>query len=105
MRKSIGAIVVIAALSLTAVAQARTLPVSVAVKLTKQLAAQQFDKRDIVHQHLSPAHRVSPGRIVFRYNDRARNGQVCQANVVVRFKSRTSNTAVAFFRDINCRVP
>lgn len=89
---------IVAALAWCAPASANVLPLKTAKQVAKRLAAKQIRTRQIVSVHISSAKRVSPREIKFAYDDRSASNVFCTSVIVVKLKSRNSNTAVGTFQ-------
>jgi hypothetical protein len=78
-----------------------------AIKLATRLVKQQLTnkKRGLVEARISAPAKTKAGAWQFLYDDLAKNGDVCTAKVLVKFKSATSTTLVASFTGSNCQNP
>jgi hypothetical protein len=80
---------------------------AVAVKLATSLLKKQLkdNNRQLVEARLSEPVKTRKGAWQFLYDDLAKNGDICTAALVVKFKSPASNTVVASFVRSNCENP
>jgi hypothetical protein len=91
----------------TAGAAARAPKRAEAIKLATRLVKQQVKnkKRGLVEARISDPVKTKAGAWSFLYDDLAKNGDVCTATVLVKFKSSTSSTINASFTNANCENP
>ena len=109
MRKQLIAVVIalVASLAFSSVASAHTLRYSQAKKLAVKLAEAQEDRDSIERWRIFGAERTSAHEIVWVYNVDYTNGRLCDAELVVRYTTKSNGKPVvrAFFRDIHCEGP
>jgi hypothetical protein len=91
----------------TAGAATRAPSKSVAAKLAARLLKNQLKntKRGLVEARISQPVKTKAGSWLFLYDDLAKNGDICTAKLVVKFKSATSNTVTASFVGSRCENP
>lgn len=91
-------VAMLAALAWCVPASANVLPLKTAKQVARRLAAKQIRTRQILSVHIFNARRVGPREIRFAYDDRSASNVFCTSVIVVKLKSRNSNTAVGSFQ-------
>jgi hypothetical protein len=87
-------------------ASAHTLNYSTAKRLANELGAQhEAESGNVVDWRIFSPQRQGPHRVVFLYNVEYDNGRVCDAEIVVKFRSSSSRRVLAGFRDTVCDGP
>ena len=105
MRKTPIVVALAAAMTMafTGVASAHTLKYRPAKKLAVQLAEKQEREQPVERWRIFGAERISDHEIVWVYNVDYADGTLCDAELVVRLKTRgRRNIATAKFRDVHC---
>lgn len=106
MRKLLIAVVlaVVAMFAFTSVASAHTLRYSTAKKLATKLGVKQEKQHPVDSWRIFGAERISDHEIVWVYNVDYSDGSLCDAELVVRFATKSNGKPVvrAFFRDVHC---
>ena len=106
MKKLLVAAVLALAMSMafSSVASAHNLRYSTAKKLAVKLAEKQEQTDDIERWRIFGAERISAHEIVWVYNVDYEDGSLCDAELVVRYTTKSNGKPVAraFFRDVHC---
>jgi hypothetical protein len=106
LRKLLIAVVlaVVAMFAFTSVASAHTLRYSTAKKLAIKLGEKQEQKDPVESWRIFGAERISNHEIVWVYNVDYADGSLCDAELVVRYTTKSNGKPVvrAFFRDVHC---
>ena len=105
MRKLLIAVVVslAAMFAFTSVASAQTLRYSTAKRLAVKLAEAEERKKPVESWRIFGAERTSARQIVWVYNVDYADGSLCDAELVVRIKTKNGRRYnQAFFRDVHC---
>jgi hypothetical protein len=95
---------VLATFAFTSVASAHVLRYPTAKKLAVKLAEKQEREQPVESWRIFGAERISDHEIVWVYNVDYSDGSLCDAELVVRFATKSNGKPVirAFFRDIHC---
>ena len=88
----------------TSVASAHTLRYSTAKRLAVKLAEKQEQKDPVESWRIFGAERISRHEIVWVYNVDYSDGSLCDAELVVRYTTKSNGKPIAraFFRDVHC---
>lgn len=106
MKRLIMAVVLALAMTMafTSVASAHTLRYPTAKNLAVKLAEKQEAKGDVERWRIFGAERTGVHEIVWVYNVDYTDGSLCDAELVVRYTTKSNGKPVvrAFFRDVTC---
>ena len=97
-------VAVVASLAFSSVASAHTLRYSTAKNLAVKLAKKQEQKDPVERWRIFGAERTNDHEIVWVYNVDYEDGSLCDAELVVRYTTKSNGKPIAraFFRDVHC---
>jgi hypothetical protein len=95
---------VLATFAFTSVASAHVLRYPTAKRLAVKLAEKQEREQPVESWRIFGAERTSNHEIVWVYNVDYSDGSLCDAELVVRFATKSNGKPIirAFFRDVHC---